>query len=969
MTQPVVHDVDGDGAEGEGSVAVIPEPVSVAGCRHFRMSLSGTWNFTSDAPEELCRAGYTRGPVERVVVPGNLDSQGMRVIVPVEQYGGVFDSQDWSCGSVPCAYHRKVSIPEWFEGKRIFLKVAKAAAKTEVWFDGEPIQTHIGGHTEWDCELTSRAVPGKTHDLALHLQNESGTHETEFINYYGLIGEVALLALPEFYIASLHYVTEFDEDYRHARLTICGSGVFPATEGAIEVALYDVDGTRVSESHRIELIGGREQYSTSLWVDDPRHWTAETPCLYVLRAGLIVGDVEVETIERRVGFRQVEIRGKEMYVNGQRMKLRGVNFLAYYALSGLYISPEVEERYLRTLKAGNVNYIRTAHFPRTAYFYDLCDRLGFYVESEHSAVWSVRARRSHAGRTRRFLAPLREMVERDKSHPSIVFWSIGNECEWDEHFELMYEYVRKEDPSRPVKVSWGADVVDLYSVHYPSIREDMGGREKPTIYDECCHLLDGKGDNPEQVKFDPGVRDHFGIQLQAYWDKIYRSEGALGGAIWNGVDTQQEARQRFSGNGCGWGILDSWGREKPEYHNMKKAYSPIVARGGKYLGCPDEGEPLEIEFENRFLHTGFGSLSIHGSVNGGRREELTSELPPFGVGCLSIPGRSWKLGDRIELRFRGDSVDEAFRFSLGKPRYRYRDSVYRATAPDVQATPVSIDVSSGELLCRFDRSTGNLSAAYWKGERVLCGGPYANWGIAGVARLHPHRVTASRGDRFVLVTIEAGFENEYVPTCSIEVEVYAAGLIRTRYRVDDRPDDASEMGIGYRVDDSADRHVFARAGRWSCHPVDHIGRDEGTAPRYPPGRRVYGRQPEWPWASDEIDFHLYGRMDAGAGRGTNDFRGSKHNILYSELQLTQRGRTVCCVGRGVESVRLSPVPGGLGVHHFFNNHWAIPQSGPWNEVGGNDVYRPMPPQDKAKEATANLFIGEPDNIVMEYVEA
>ena len=191
-------------------------------------------------------------------------------------------------------------------------------------------------------------------------------------------------------------MTEFDEDYRHARLTIFGSGVFPATEGALVITLYDVDGSRVSEGHRIELIGGRERYTTSLWIDDPRHWTAETPSLYVLRAGLMVGDVEVETIDIRIGFRQVEIRGREMYVNGRRTKLRGVNFLAYYALSGLYVPPEVEERYLRTLKAGNVNYIRTAHFPRTAHFYDLCDRLGFYVESEHSAVWSVRARR---GRT------------------------------------------------------------------------------------------------------------------------------------------------------------------------------------------------------------------------------------------------------------------------------------------------------------------------------------------------------------------------------------------------------------------------------------------------------------------------------------------------------------------------------------------------------------------------------------------
>ena len=142
--------------------------------------------------------------------------------------------------------------------------------------------------------------------------------------------------------------------------------------------------------------------------------------------------------------------------------------------------------------------------------------------------------------------------------------------------------------------------MDLYSVHYQSIHQQMGGRNKPTIYDEYCHLLDGKGDNPEQVRFDPGVRDHFGMQVQAYWDKIYRSEGALGGAIWNGVDTQQEAWQRFSGNGCGWGILDSWGREKPEYYNMKKAYSPVVARGSKHLRCPEDGEALEARLREPF---------------------------------------------------------------------------------------------------------------------------------------------------------------------------------------------------------------------------------------------------------------------------------------------------------------------------------------------------------------------------------
>ena len=285
----MVHDVGGNGVEGEGAVTVIPVPESVTGCRNFEVSLGGTWNFTSDAPKELCKTGNTEGAVARVLVPGNLDSQGMRVIVPIEQYGGAFDSQDWSCGSIPCAYHRKVAIPECFEGKRIFLKIEKAAAKTEVWFDGELIKTHVGGHTEWDCELTNRALPGQTHDLALHLENESGAHETEFINYYGIIGKIALLALPDYYLSSLHYETDFDADYRHARLTICVRGVFPRQEGAVSIAVRDVDGCRVSEDRQIDLTDGGGRHTASLWVNSPRQWTAETPFLYVLRAALIVG--------------------------------------------------------------------------------------------------------------------------------------------------------------------------------------------------------------------------------------------------------------------------------------------------------------------------------------------------------------------------------------------------------------------------------------------------------------------------------------------------------------------------------------------------------------------------------------------------------------------------------------------------------------------------------------------------------
>ena len=202
---------------------------------------------------------------------------------------------------------------------------------------------------------------------------------------------------------------------------------------------------------------------------------------------------------------------------------------------------------------------------------------------------------------------------------------------------------------------------------------------------------------------------------------------------------------------------------------------------------------------------------------------------------------------------------------------------------------------------------------------------------------------------------------------TINIEVYSEGLIRTHYEVDDVPEDTSELGIGYLVSNDADTHIFKRDGHWSWYPDNHVGRNDGDTRRYPPFRRIYGKKPEWPWAFDEKDFYLYGRMDKG-GRGTNDFRSGKCNILYSELQISERNRAVCSVGEGHESVRLSPTNGGYGVNYFYNNFWSVPHAAPWNEIGGNDVFETMELPDQAIGGTANLFIGDTQNILMEYVE-
>ena len=196
--------------------------------------------------------------------------------------------------------------------------------------------------------------------------------------------------------------------------------------------------------------------------------------------------------------------------------------------------------------------------------------------------------------------------------------------------------------------------------------------------------------------------------------------------------------------------------------------------------------------------------------------------------------------------------------------------------------------------------------------------------------------------------------------------MYASGLIRTRYRVSARPEDASEVGIGYRVDDSADRHLFRRDGRWSCHPADHIGRDEGTAARHPPDRRVYGQRPEWPWASDEIDFHLYGRMDAGGREPMTSVAANTTSCIRSCSSRGEGGRSVAWDGapRACGSVRF-PVDRAFITASTTIGRFRSPPRG---TRSGATTYTGPCGRRQGSGRDRHLFIGDRQDIVMDYLE-
>ena len=915
----------GPETNGWPSPVIVPLPTVVQGVPEPIVSLNGTWKFKQSPGQGFWNNTVDTSDWKDVQVPANLEVLGFDIR---GQQGG-----DWFPDrNIENAYQKSVLIPESFGSNKVMLRFEAAFSYSRVWVNGHLVRQHRGGFTTFDADITNYVTPGETAIITVGITAETGFIEYQHVR--GLIGQVKLFALPNDHVTRVQTDTEFDATYTDATLNVSVGMAFRDSEQAeIELKLTDPNGQSVPiEPSVISLSDEIPEVSVQIPVAKPEQWDAEHPRLYTLEV-ITKSDGEIlQTVLRKVGFRSIKVDGNKMYVNGKEVKLRGVNWHQSSPLIGVAADPEHDRESLIKLKEANVNFIRAAHWPQYEYVLDIADELGLYVEQENSVMFVNDGRENDPKYLNNYMGQFSETMEKDRSHPSIVIWSIGNESSWGSNLVATSNYAKAVDPTRPVKFSWGfnapAGYTDLHSIHYTPYGHTFGTHDKPEIYDEYAHNYTYYGD---WIDDDPTYRDFYGLAIQRLWDDLYETPGVLGGAIWHSRDL------RFYGpNGIwqgfmvGWGLLDEWNREKPEYWNVKKAYSPIRITVDTLIN-PGSGKTLTIPIENRYNHTNLNEIMIEWSVGNNQGKIKGPSVEPMSKGQLTLPARKWKNGDAIQLKmYREDgtaasSLIDEYVLTIGeKTVVPWKP---QGSTPDVRENNNEVIVSGKDFKLVFNKITGMIQNGEYKEKTIITGGPYLDMGYTSkLGSWALSSISGSRLGKEAVIRISGKYGNtgvEYI------VRVDGKGLISTTYTITDPPTEYDAVGVAFDITADADRLTWDREGSWSYYPDEQIGRNSGTAyKKRAEGEDQYGVKPAWPWIEDEKD-----------SLGTADFRGSKTNFNYASLIVGKTGSRITAQGDGKGSVKASLNTDGSIRFHIRNN-WSHPAGFPgWVEA--NPVQKPI----------------------------
>jgi hypothetical protein len=882
---------------------LVPVPASTRGVQNPVINLAGEWKFTVEPPADFWMPAIDVSTWSSVRMPNEFATQGFE-LAPNTEY--------------PC--RRTITVPAEFRDRRIFIRFDGVYGYARVWINGVYLHDHFGGFTSWDCEITGHVKPGEEAHLVLGITDRDD--DISQASYYakhsiaGILRDVRLFALPHTCLSALNLAADFDSEKGIGGIDLSAE-VSELTAGSAVLSLTMTDplGNSVPlDGNHLSFAPGSLSASRKITVHAPKPWDAEHPNLYTLDISLSLNGEIVETLVRKIGFRSVRRQDNQLLVNGRPIKLRGVCRHSIHPIYGRATPTEFDEMDAALLRAANINFVRTSHYPPTEQFLEACDRHGIYVEEETAVCWSnsEKGPSSNPEFRGRFLSQFEEMIGRDRGHASVLFWSLGNESQWGANFAAERRLACELDPDRPMIFSYpdtapiGTDAADIYSNHYPNVNTDLSSDTLPVLNDEFAHV---SCYNLETLRRDPGVRNFWGRSIKLFGENFLAADGCLGGSIWAGIDEVFLLPNGPEGYGP-WGIIDGWRREKPEYWLTKKAYSPIRIQD-RPLTTPEKGSALFIPVTNAFDHTNLSEIEIRWEA-GADSGRLHVDLAPHRSGYLEILRRTWKLAEVLQLEFsRKEQLIDKFRLaidpqppSLPKPA---------ASAATLKQTANEFIVSGGDFSIIVSKATGLIHKAVYNGQTILTGGPYLDLGMGPLTEhwLLRHCKADEAGNTVTILTAGECKRGEGIESLpfEFEMEIDGAGLITTRFRVNSAAAH-EQQGITFRMPSAIDKLSWHRESLWSVYPPDHIGRPSGVALRKsghtPP---AYRTKPEWSWSDDMEDAFLWGK-DGASPQPTNDFRSLKENIWYAACSMA--GSSVCARAEACAdaAVRASVLPDG-----------------------------------------------------------
>lgn len=719
--------------------------------------LNGNWKFNwvkqpSERPVDFYKTSYDVSGWKEIPVPSNWEMHGYgtpiytNITYPIRnnppfiqgQRGYTVEKEPNAVGS----YRREFALPADWKDKEVFIHFDGIYSAAYVWINGKKVGYSQGSSNDAEFRITPYVKAGNN-TVAVEVYrwcDGSFLEDQDMFRLSGIHRDVYLVASPKVRLRDIHLTSQISDRLDKAELKVktdvhnYGKKVQEAT---VRVSLLNTEGKPVS-SFIIptgKITGGQENVCEgTTTIRDPRLWSAETPSLYTVQLELLdaAGNV-LEATSQQYGFRKIEIRNNKVYINNALILFKGANRHDIHPQFGKAVPVESMIEDILLFKRFNLNTIRTSHYPNDPKMYSLYDYYGLYVMDE--ADIECHGNMSLSNREGAYVDRMVRMVERDKNHPSVIFWSMGNESGGGRNFEATYQAAKAID-DRYIHYEGMNDVADMDSRMYPSIEsmieQDEQPRNKPYFLCEYAHAMGNAIGN-----------------LEEYWDYIeHHSKRMIGGCIWDWVDQGinmpgQPADHYYFGGSfgdrpndndfCCNGIVTADRQVTPKLWEVKKVYQYITLE-------PNAENSIGVRNRYAFLNLHDFNLRYVILKDGVPIAEEEFSLPDGKPGehrAVQIPYSRYLTSEgeyylNLEIKLKKDCVWAKAGHIVATEQLLLQKS------PNTGLQPVAVSASSKESLFKvveeekrylffrrpgveitFDKKEGKLTGIRYNGDNML----------------------------------------------------------------------------------------------------------------------------------------------------------------------------------------------------------------------------------------------------------
>ncbi len=724
----------------------------------YKLSLNGTWDFNwvpggSTVPEGFYMPEYDTSGWDKTEVPSVWQLKGYgKPYYLAFAFPPALSTKKNEIPKIDQTknekglYRTTFKLPDSFAGREIFIHFGAVKSAFYLYINGNKVGYSQGSMTPAEFNITAYIKSGENVVAAEVIRYSDGTYleDQDMWFFSGIYRDVYIYAEPKLYLRDIYARSVPDSAYIDWTLKI---DVFVDNKKAgdssviIDALLCDYKDFQVVECISESFAAGRESVSRICLekrISRPKQWSAEQPNLYRLVIVLKEGDMVIETKAIHFGFKSVEIRDEKILINGKPLMICGVNRHDFDPDCGWAVPRERYIEDLNLMKRANINAIRTSHYPNDPLLYELCDIYGLYIMDEADVETHAVRRKNVPGDnpvwTRAVIDRMERMVLRDRNHPCIFMWSLGNEAGYGSNFTKMKEAALALDSTRPFHYEGDMDmsVSDVVSRMYPTVEllEKLGRHEEVKIgfFDNLLNMLtaDNKPLKPEQYRGKPVLVCEFAHAMenslgnfQEYMDVFEKYPNMAGGFIWDFVDQSirritkggqeqwlyggdfgEEVSHRYF---CANGIVSADRTPHPSYYEVKKVYQRIKV-------SPVDLEAGVVRIENLYNFKDLTDLKPEWTLLENGREISRRTLEPISVAA----GESCEL----KLDFSAAEFKSGMEYHLTIAFLTLNDTLW--CGKDYPLAFEQFELRSGELQAKPDGS--KTISAVEAGDRITVQG-------------------------------------------------------------------------------------------------------------------------------------------------------------------------------------------------------------------------------------------------------